>query len=112
VVKRDRLVGIITTTDLMEVLLTALGMSEDSRRVSLLVKHRSEVFAEVGLRMKEAGITIRSIVTVPLQGRTDTWQLILRVGLADYEKAVKILGDGGFKVLTDYAEDLAPYLPL
>lgn len=112
VVKRDRLVGIITTTDLMEVLLTALGMSEDSRRVSLLVKHRSEVFAEVGLRMKEAGITIRSIVTVPLQGHTDIWQLIFRVSFADYEKAVKILGDGGFKVLTDYAEDLAPYLPL
>jgi len=40
VLKDDRLVGIITKTDLLEVLLTALGMSEDSSRLSLLVRDR------------------------------------------------------------------------
>jgi len=111
VVKQDRLVGIITSTDLMEVLLTALGISEDSKRVSLLVRHRSEVLAQVGRQMEEAKINIRSILTVPLKGHEDVWQLILRVDLADFDRTVKILGDGGHKVLTEYAEDLTPYFP-
>lgn len=111
VVKDDKLVGIITSTDLMEVLLVALGMSDDSARVSILVRNRIGVLADVGRIMQQAGVNIRSVVTAPLQGVDDVWQMILRVNAAAQTKAVELLRDAGFKVITEYVEDLAPFLP-
>lgn len=111
VLKEGKLVGIITTTDLMEVLLTALGMTDDSRRISLLVRDRSGALAEVGKLLKQAEVEVLSIMTVPLQGSRDIWQLIMRVNLAAHQKAVHALEKGGFRAITDYVEDLEPYLP-
>jgi acetoin utilization protein AcuB len=111
VLDRDKLVGIITTTDLMEVLLMALGMSDDSRRLSILVRDRIGVLAEVGKFMQQAQINIRSVIIVPLRGYEGVWQLILRVNTSVFDKASEILKDGGFKVVSEYVEDLAPFLP-
>ncbi|HBD10233.1 MAG TPA: acetoin utilization protein AcuB [Syntrophobacteraceae bacterium] len=111
VVKDEKLVGIITSTDLMEVLLMALGMSDDSSRLSILARNRIGVLAEVGRIMQQAEINVRSVVTAPLQGTDDVWQMILRVNAAAQAKAVQILQDAGFKVITDYVEDLTPFLP-
>jgi len=111
VVKKEKLTGIITTTDLMDVLLMALGLSDDTKRLSLLVHDRMGVLAEVGKLMQQAGINIRSIMTVPLTGYENIWQILLRTNSNTYEKAVKILTEGGFKVISEYVEDLTPYLP-
>lgn len=110
VLKDDRLVGIITRTDLMEVLLQALGMSDDSRRISLLVKDRIGILAEVGKLLADAQINIRSVVFVPLRGQADVWQVILRFGMQSYEKAVQILKHAGYNVVTEYVDDLTPYV--
>lgn len=111
VIQNDKVVGIITSTDLMEVLLQALGMSEDSGRLTILVRDRIGILAEVGRAMQEAGINIRSVMTFPLQGFEDLWQLILRVNLASLERAAQVLKERGFKVITKYVEDLTPFLP-
>lgn len=111
IVKHEKLVGIITTVDLMEVLLRALGMSDDTRRMSLLVRDRIGALAAVGRIMQETKIDVSSVMTFPLQGNPGIWQIILRVHLSTYKKAVKALEDGGFKVITDYVEDLGPYMP-
>ncbi|GLI34961.1 CBS and ACT domain-containing protein [Desulforhabdus amnigena] len=110
IVKDDRLVGLITTSDLTEILLTALGMSDDSKRLSLLVKDRIGVLAEVGKHMAEAHINIRSVLFVPLRGHADYWQLILRVNQTNFQSAVQVLKEAGFKVVVDYVEDPTPYL--
>jgi acetoin utilization protein AcuB len=112
VLKNDKLVGIITITDLMEVLLMALGLSDDTKRLSLLVADRAEALARVGKAMQNAGVDILSTMTVPLRGHHDIWQVIVRVNLANYKTAVHALETNGFKVLTDYVEDVAPYLPV
>jgi acetoin utilization protein AcuB len=111
VVKDDKLVGIITSTDLMEVLLVALGMSDDSARVSILARNRIGVLADVGRILQQAEVNIRSVVTAPLQGVDDVWQMILRVNATAQTKAVQVLRDAGFKVTTEYVEDLTPFLP-
>jgi len=111
VLKDDKLVGIITVTNLMEVLLTALGLSEDSRRISLLVRDRIGVLAEVAGWMQRSEINIRSVMIVPLPGYEGIWQLILRVGMTAAAKAAEVLKEAGFKVVTQYVEDLTPYLP-
>jgi hypothetical protein len=35
----------------------------------------------------------------------------MRVKLEDKDKAMKVLGDAGFKILSEYVNDLTPYLP-
>lgn len=112
VVKDEKLVGIITSTDLMEVLLMALGMSDDSSRLSILARNRIGVLAEVGRVMQQAEINLRSVVTAPLQGTDDVWQMILRVNAAVQAKAVQVLRDAGFKVISEYVEDLTAFLPV
>lgn len=111
VVKDGKLVGIITVTDLMQVVLTALGLSDDTRRLSLLAVDRIGLLAEVCSYMAQAGINISSVLFVPLVTHPDVWQVILRVGTDVYDKAVSILSEAGYKVITQYVEDLTPYLP-
>lgn len=111
VVRNDKVVGIITITDLMEVLLNALGMSDDSGRISILARNRIGVLAEVGKIMGQSEINIRSIVTSPVRGYENLWQLIMRVNLTAHSQAVRLLQDAGFKVITEYVEDITPYLP-
>ncbi len=110
VLKDDKLVGIITITDLMEVLLVALGLSDDSKRLSILVKDRIGVLAEVGKAMADAEINIRSVIIVPLRGHEDVWQLMLRFNQNAFHRAVQVLQEAGHQVITDYVEDVAPYL--
>ncbi len=111
VLKSERLVGMITASDLMEVFITALGLGEDTRRFSILVRDRIGIVAEVGNRMQEAEISIRSIIIIPLRGHEGVWQLMVRVNLEDFEKAIAALKASGFKIVTEYVEDLTPFLP-
>ena len=111
VVKDDKLVGIITITDLMEVLLMAMGVGEGSRRFSLLVRDRIGVLAEVGRLLQAEGINIRSVMSKPLPNYKDIWQLLVRVGEADFNGAVNALKGADFQVIVEYVEDLGPYLP-
>ncbi len=110
VVKDDKLAGIITTTDLMEVLLTAIGLDIDSQRLSLITTDRIGILAELGRLMQQAEINIRSILTIPLPGYADQWQIMMRIGSNVFQEAVQVLRDAGYKVLTEYVEDLEPYL--
>ena len=110
VVQGDKLVGIITTTDLMEVLLTAIGLGFDSQRLSLITTDRIGILAELGRLMQQAGINISSILTIPIPGYEGQWQIMMRVSSGAFDDAVKMLRDSDYKVLTEYVEDLQPYL--
>jgi acetoin utilization protein AcuB len=111
VLKDDKLVGIITIADLLEVLVTALSLGQDTSRLSLLVRDRIGVLAEVAGVMQRLEINIRSVMIVPLPNYPDIWQLILRVRAEFSSTAARALEEAGFKVVTQYVEDLSPYLP-
>jgi len=108
VMEEEKLVGIITTTDVMEVLLRAIGVDEGSTRFIVLVKDRIGIVAEVSKLLKEQQISIRSLVTWPAKKYPGIYQLIMRVAAEDEEKAISVLTDGGFKILTEYIKDLTP----
>jgi acetoin utilization protein AcuB len=111
VIEGEKLVGIITTNDVMEVLLRAIGFGEGSTRFAVLVEDRIGVVAEVSKLLKEQQINIRSLVTWPEKNHPGVYQLVMRVSAEDREKAIAVLSDGGFKVLTEYVQDLTPFLP-
>ncbi len=110
VVEEGRLVGIITTNDLMEVLLMAMGLGEKTRRFSVLVKDRIGVLAEVGKIMQQAEVSIGSILSIPVPGYENVWQIMMRVSIDSFSKAVKALEGAGYRVLTEYPEKIEEYL--
>ena len=80
VMEGEKLVGIITTKDVMEVLLRAIGFGEGSARFTVLVEDRIGVVAEVSRLLKKQQINIRSLVTWPEKKHPGVYQLVMRVG--------------------------------
>lgn len=111
VMKADKLVGLITSTDVMDILLDAIGISSDSFRFTILAKDRIGFVAEVSRLLNEAEISIRSIMAWPEKAHPGTYHIVMRVGAEVGERAVQVLRDADFKVFTEHAEDLTPYLP-
>jgi acetoin utilization protein AcuB len=111
VIEGEKLVGIITTTDVMEVLLQAIGLDSDSLRFTVLVEDRIGMVAQVSKILQDKQINIRSLVSWPEKKHPGVFQLVMRVRAEDGQSAVSALTDAGFKVLTGYVEDLTPYLP-
>lgn len=111
VMENDKLVGIVTSTDVMGVLLEAIGMSEDSVRLSVLVDDRIGKIAEVTTILRDLNINIQSLITWPLRSFPGIHQIILRLPGDDGARAVAALNRKGFKVMTRYVKDLAAYLP-
>jgi len=111
VIESEKLVGIITSTDVMEVLLHSIGFGEESARFAVLVEDRIGIVSEVSKILKEQKINIRSLVTWPEKEYPGIYQLVMRVGLEDKDRAISALSDGGFKVLSEYVEDMTTFLP-
>ena len=112
VIESDKLVGIITSTDVMGVLLRSIGFDDqESARFSVLVEDRIGIVAEVSRILKDQQINIRSLVTWPEKEYPGVYHLVMRVKLEDKDNAMKALGDAGFKILSEYVQDLTPYLP-
>jgi acetoin utilization protein AcuB len=111
VMEDEDLVGIITSTDVMGVLLEAIGMNEESVRIAVLVKDRIGAIADVSAILRDQAINIQSMITLPIREHPDVNQLVLRLSGDDGPRAVALLNKNHFKVLTRYVRDLSPFLP-
>lgn len=111
VMEGDHLVGIVTVTDVMAVLLRAIGMSDDSLRLGVLVEDSIGRLADVTAILKQKGINIQSFFCWPDREHPNISHLVMRVAKADGDGAVQALEENGFRVLTRYEKDLTPYLP-
>jgi acetoin utilization protein AcuB len=111
VLENGDLVGIITTNDVLGVILQAIGINKESTRFSVLVKDHVGVMAEVTKILKDQEVNIRSLFTWPEKAYPGVYQLVMRVDAKDGEKAINVLTDRGYKVLRDYVKDLSPFLP-
>jgi acetoin utilization protein AcuB len=111
VVENGKLVGIITATDLMELLLDGLGVEEGSGRLVVLVRDRIGVLADVCGLLKQKDVGIASLVTLPLHQYPDVYELVMRVKADDRDRAVDCLSEAGYMVITEYKKDLTPFLP-
>lgn len=111
VMENDELVGIITSTDVMGVLLDAIGISDNSIRLSVFVDDTIGKLAELTETLSQAGINIQSLFCWPEKHHTDITQLLLRVASDDGSKAIEALTSKGFKVKNKYEKDITPFLP-
>lgn len=109
VVNDGQTLGIITSTDVMGVLLDAIGLSDDTMRLIVFVKDRIGAIAEVTSILRDHYINIESLITWPEKSNKDICQLVMRIYKRDKEKAIFALTNEGYKVLTRYVEDPSPY---
>jgi acetoin utilization protein AcuB len=107
----ETLVGIVTATDVMAVLLQAIGMNEESVRLGVLVDDQIGRLAEVTTTLGEERINIQSFFCWPVKDYPDISHLVIRVAKADGDRAIAALNAKGFRVLTRYEPDLRPFLP-
>lgn len=105
------LVGIVTSTDVMGVLLDAIGMSDESSRLSVFVDDQVGRLAQVTAALSEMKINIQSFFCYPVPGYNGIVQVVIRVDKKSGEQAKEALEGKGFKVMTRYHEDLGPFLP-
>jgi acetoin utilization protein AcuB len=111
VMEEGELVGIITSSDVMAVLLQAIGISEDSVRLSFYVRDSMGKLAEVADTLKSEGVNIQSIFCWPESQYQGITQMVIRVASQDGTKATAALNAKGFKVKNRYEKDITPFLP-
>ncbi len=103
VVEDGRLVGIITTSDVMETLVYLVGANEPGSRLEVLMPDRPGSLAGVAGIFGELGINIVSVATGPRQkfpdGDTPGRVAVFRVDTIDPSRAIEILRRAGYVVI-------------
>jgi acetoin utilization protein AcuB len=96
VMEGGRLVGIVTETDLLELLVRALGTGTPSTRLDVLLADRPAGLAEMVTAVEATGAPIASIVT--LTSRAGLREAVVRISTLDPAAAVAGLETRGFAV--------------
>lgn len=100
VLDADELVGILTSSDVMESLVYLLGAHEPGSRMEVVVPDRPGTLAGVAGLIGELGINIVSVVTGPRQeGSPPTRVAVFRVDTISPSHAAEVLGKAGYTVL-------------
>ncbi len=92
----DRLIGIITQSDIVDVLLDALGVGSGAARLEVLVADRPGSLANVAQILGELGVNIVSIVLAPAEEGKQL--LIFRIATDDLEAVLNRLAQSGVDV--------------
>ncbi len=100
VLEEDGLVGILTSSDVMESLVFLLGAHEPGSRMEVVVPDRPGTLAGVAGLIGELGINIVSVVTGPRQGGSPPSRVaVFRVDTINPAEAAEVLGRAGYRVL-------------
>ena len=111
VMEDDELAGIITSTDVMQVLLQAIGISEESIRISVFVRDSLGTLADLSAALRDAGVNIQSLFCKPEDKYPGITQMVLRLAKDDGRKAISALTAKGYAVKDRYEKDISQFLP-
>ncbi|CAA9454340.1 MAG: CBS domain protein AcuB [uncultured Rubrobacteraceae bacterium] len=100
VLEGDELVGIVTSSDVMDSLVFMLGAHEPGSRMEVVVPDRPGTLAGVAGLIGEFGINIVSVVTGPRQqDKPPSRVAVFRVDTINPVEAANALGRAGYRVL-------------
>lgn len=98
VVGDGRLVGIITSSDVMDALVQLVGVHEPGSRLEISMPDRPGALAEVAALFRDADVNVVSVVTGPPVGGGGR-VAVFRAETIDPGPVVKLLGAAGYPVL-------------
>jgi acetoin utilization protein AcuB len=96
VMDAGRLVGLVTETDVLDLLVRALGAGTPSTRLQVLLEGRPAELVELVDTIERAGAPIASLVT--LESRAGVRELVVRLVTVDPSSAIEGLKARGFAV--------------
>jgi len=96
VTEGDRLVGIVTETDVLQLFVRAMGVLEPSSRLDVILRDPVAGLGDVVLIVESTGSRIVSLMTLELP--TGEREVMLRLATIDPGPAVKALEVGGYIV--------------
>jgi FOG: CBS domain len=97
VVDHDKLVGIITESDIFDAFLDLMGLKRIGTRISIDLEDRIGAVAEITDLLKVENINIVSLAL--FHHNNTSGELVLRLDTSKSEKIVQKLKDKGYKVL-------------
>jgi acetoin utilization protein AcuB len=101
VVEGERLVGIVTETDVLEALVEAIGIRGSCSRVEVVVEDVPAALYAIGDVVRERAADIASIIAArATYGGEDRKVLIVRIETDDPEEMVKAIEKAGYPVLS------------
>jgi acetoin utilization protein AcuB len=92
----ERLVGLVTETDVLRLFVQALGAGEPSRRLDVVIGDRPHALAEVVQAVEGTGVDISSLVT--LSSASGLKEAVIRVRTINTGPAIRALEARGFAV--------------
>lgn len=96
VTEGDRLVGLLTETDVLQLFVRAMGVLEPSSRVDVILRDPTVGLGDVVLVVESTGIRIGSLMTLVLP--SGEREVALRLTTMDPAPAVEALQAGGYVV--------------
>jgi len=102
VVTGDELVGIITTCDLLNVLLEFMGVGLPSRRFEVTFPNRRGEIARIATMINQFGLSIISMVTTVARGDSPSRTAIIRLDESDPSPLIQALKEAGYRVTDEY----------
>lgn len=106
VVDDDKLVGIITETDLFDALIDILGVHAAHTRIDFIVNDRPGPIAEVTGIIATRGINITNIV-VYFDEKKGQYKVILRMKESDYQPVVDEMITRGYEIESVQTRDVS-----
>ena len=86
VVEKNELVGLITSADILETFIEVLGINEPSIRLELELENRTGALADAAKILKDLGLYLVSVITLPRQEGKKTRSTVFRVQPTDEKK--------------------------
>jgi len=105
VVVSDELVGIITTCDMLNVLLEFMGMDTPSSRIELALSSDMGEIEKISSIINNMGLTIMSIVSAVRSEKSNMRTTVIRVNTDDVTDLRRVFAGFGYKVTTEYKVD-------
>jgi acetoin utilization protein AcuB len=105
VTEGDRLIGIVTETDILRLFVRSLGVLEPSSRIDVIVADRAASLIDLMRVVEEAGVRISSVMTLEASGQRE---VVLRVTTLDPTAAIEALCAAGHTVRGSRPRETTP----
>ncbi|PRO65415.1 CBS and ACT domain-containing protein [Alkalicoccus urumqiensis] len=93
----DKIIGIITDTDLLKTLVTLTGADRPSSRIEIEVDDKPGMLAEVTEAVRVSGLNIRSLFILP--GKEQSMRIVMRVQTMNPHPLLELFSQKNWEIL-------------
>jgi len=97
VVAEEELLGIVTSSDMMQALVTLAGLPEPGIRIEVRVPDRSGILAEVAGKIRDLEVDTVSVLSDP-DRRSGNRTMVFQLATTDPSKVIQSLKTAGYEV--------------